>query len=165
VNLTELLEQSRKDVSDSIAGLSEPQAAAKPDPARWSILECIEHITAAEERFLGFLDQAGRAETPQVDPEKQARISAAVLDRTQRAQAPAPVQPASRFQTLAQALEAFQAARSRSFRFAEERAADLDILAAQHPRFGPVSAREFIFIIAGHARRHAAQIREIRASL
>jgi len=165
VNLTDLLEQSRQEVVESVAGVTELQAAVRPDPARWSVLECVEHVTAAEERFLKFLEDAGRVEEPQIRPEKQATISEAILDRGRRAQAPPPVQPAGRFASLTVAMEAFQTIRDRSVRFAQERGGDLDLLTAQHPRFGPVSGREFMFIIAGHARRHAAQIREIRGSL
>ncbi len=164
-NVTELLEQSRQEFTEAVAGVSDAQAAVKPDAARWSVLECVEHVVLAEERFLKFLDEAARLDAPQVSQQKQAELSSRIRDRSQRAQAPPPVQPTGRYATLAQAMEAFQAVRTRSVHFAQERAGDLDVLNAPHPRFGPVSGREWILIIDGHARRHAAQIREIRAAL
>jgi len=53
----------------------------------------------------------------------------------------------------------------RSVQFAENRADDLYYLAAEHPRFGPMNGAEFMMIITAHARRHAAQIQEVRAAL
>jgi hypothetical protein len=40
----------------AVAGITETQAAARPDPERWSVLDCVEHVTAVEERFLGWLE-------------------------------------------------------------------------------------------------------------
>ena len=73
--------------------------------------------------------------------------------------------PAGRFTTLAQALEQFNANRTRSIQFAQDRSGDLYYLASEHPRFGPMNGVEFLIIIAAHGRRHAAQIQEVRAAL
>jgi hypothetical protein len=73
--------------------------------------------------------------------------------------------PAGRFETLEQALAEFQAARGRSLGIASEQGDALYLLATEHPRFGPVNGAELMIIIAGHARRHAEQIRETRAEL
>jgi hypothetical protein len=80
-------------------------------------------------------------------------------------QAPEAVLPGGRFTTLAQALEQFNAGRTRSIQFAEDRCDELYFLASEHPRFGPVNGVELLIIIAGHCRRHAEQIRETRAAL
>ena len=88
-----------------------------------------------------------------------------IPDRSVRVKAPDAVLPAGRFKTLADALDRFNAERTRSVQFAENRCDDLYCLAAAHPRFGPMNGVEFLIIIAGHARRHAEQIRETRAAL
>ena len=89
---------------------------------------------------------------------------AMIPDRSVRAKAPDPTLPTGRW-TLAEAIDEFNARRSRSIRFAEEHCDDLYSLATEHPRFGPMNGVELLIITAGHAQRHAEQIRETRAAL
>src|ERR1700722_19175959 len=159
------LERGRADFLASVAGLSASQAALRPDPARWSVLDCVEHVTIVEERFLGWLENAKKLDTPSIDKQKEADLLVRVADRSARAQAPEAVVPNGRFTTLEQALEQFNANRNRSVQFAQDRSDELYSLAAEHPRFGPMNGAEFLIIITAHARRHAAQIQEVRAAL
>ena len=145
--------------------MPESQVTVRPDPARWSVLDCVEHVVTVEQRFLGWLENAKKMDAPRVDKEKEAGLLTGVADRSTRAQAPEAVVPSGRFGTLAQALEQFNVERTRSVQFAENRADDLYYLAAEHPRFGPMNGAEFMMIITAHARRHAAQIQEVRAAL
>jgi len=163
--IVQVLEDSRKVFNDAAGGLSESQASTSPAEGRWSVLQCVEHVTTVEERFLGFLEQAGRLDSPVIDSNKEADLMARVTDRTARAMAPEPVRPSGRFNSLAEAVAGFNAARTRTISYATERAAELSAMACQHPRFGPMNGRELCMIIAGHARRHAEQIREVRAAL
>jgi hypothetical protein len=163
--IVENLERSRQEFIAAVAGLTEAQANIRPDPARWSVLDCVEHVATVEERFLGWLTAAQKLEAPRVDKEKEAGLMARVPDRSTRVKAPEAVVPNGRFKTLAQALEQFNAGRTRSVQFAEDRCDDLYCLASEHPRFGPVNGVELLIITAGHSRRHAEQIRETRAAL
>jgi uncharacterized damage-inducible protein DinB len=158
------LERSREEFLAAVAGLTEEQAKAKPDPERWSVLECVEHVAFVEERFLGWLEKAERLEARRMDREKELRLMAMVPDRSVRVKAPEAVVPAGRYAALADALQRFDEMRARSIEYAQK-PGDLYCLAAQHPRFGPVNGVELLIIIAGHARRHGEQIREIRLSL
>lgn len=164
-DIVQVLEDSRKVFNDAAGGLTESQAGTSPSAGRWSVLQCVEHVATVEERFLGFLERAGRLDSPLVDPNKEAALMARVTDRTSRAEAPEPVRPSGRFSSLAEAVEGFNAARTRTISYAADRAAELHTMACQHPRFGDLSGREMCMIIAGHARRHAEQIREVRAAL
>jgi hypothetical protein len=159
------LERSREEFLAAVEGLTESQAQARPDPARWSVLDCVEHVTFVEERFLGFLEKAEKLDAPRIDKEKEAGLMARIPDRSIRVKAPEAALPAGRFTTLEQALEQFNAGRARSIQFAENRCDDLYCLASAHPRFGPMNGVEFLVIIAGHSRRHGEQIREARAAL
>ena len=159
------LERGRADFLASVAGLSAAQAASRPDPARWSVLDCVEHVTMVEERFLGWLDNAKKLDQPRIDKEKEAGLLTRVADRSVRAQSPEAVLPTGRFTTLEQALDKFNANRTRSVQFAQDRSDELYSLAAEHPRFGPMNGAEFLMMITAHARRHAAQIQEVRAAL
>lgn len=161
----QLLEDSRKDFESAVSGISEAQAGQRPAPGRWSVLECVEHVAVVEERFLRRLREAGRLAKPRVDPSKETDLLARMIDRTARAQAPEAVLPANRFPGLTQALEEFRAARGRTIRFAHESGEELYSLAVEHARLGAMNGAEFMRIIAGHSRRHAAQIRDARVAL
>jgi hypothetical protein len=159
------LERSRQEFLAAVAGLTDSQAKLRPDPARWSVLDCVEHVTSVEERFLGWLETAEKVDTPLVDKEKEAGLRQRIPDRSTRIQAPETAWPKGRFTTLEQAVEQFNTGRTRSIQFAEDRCDDLYCLASAHPRLGPMNGVEFLIIIAQHARRHAEQIRETRAAL
>jgi len=158
------LERSREEFLASVAGLTEAQAKARPDPERWSVLDCVEHVAFVEERFFGWLEKAEKLDSPRRDREKEIRLMTMVPDRSVRVKAPEAVIPTGRFASLEQAIAQFNARRTRSVQFAEERSTDLYSLAAEHPRFGSVNALELLIITAGHSRRHAEQIRETRAA-
>jgi hypothetical protein len=164
-DIVQNLERSREELLAAVAGLTEAQAKARPDPERWSVLDCVEHVTFVEERFFGWLQKAEKLEAPSRDTEKEIRLMLMVPDRSVRVKAPEAVVPVGQFTTLEEAIAEFNARRTRSVQFAEERSNDLYSLAAQHPRFGPVNGVELLIIAAGHSRRHAAQIQEVRAAL
>jgi uncharacterized damage-inducible protein DinB len=165
LEIVQHLERGREDFLAAVAGLDESQAKVRPDPARWSVLDCVEHVATVEERFLGWLQSAKKLDEPRIDKEKEAGLLARVADRSTRAQSPEAALPTGRFATLAQALEQFNAGRTRSIQFAQDRSDELYYLVAEHPRFGPMNGAEFLVIITAHARRHAAQIRETRAAM
>ncbi|MBZ5579386.1 MAG: DinB family protein [Acidobacteriia bacterium] len=163
--IVQVLENSRQELTSAASSLSDQHAAISPEAGRWSVLQCMEHVTFVEGRFLGWLEQAKHLETPTVDKDKEARMAAMVTDRSFRAEAPEAARPTGRFTSVAQALDEFNDARTRTIRFTEERSGDLYSIEVVHPRFGPMNGAEFVRIIAGHAQRHAAQIREVRAAI
>ena len=158
------LEKSRQDLHSALEGIDEAEARLRPAEGRWSVLECLEHVATAERRFLGRLESAGQLESP-IDPQREAGVLAMVTDRSPRRQAPEMAQPSGRFASLAEALADFDATRANVIHFAETRHAELRTLGSQHPLFGRVTGYELMLIIAGHACRHAAQIREARAAV
>ncbi len=163
--IVKCLEDSRADFRGAVEGVSEAQAKQRPAPDKWSVLECVEHIVIAESRFLGWLQNPAADPAPPMDKQKEAKLLLGVSGRSQRVNAPEPVHPTGRFATLAEALAQFDDTRAKSIEFAESADAGLYSLAAKHAFFGPVNGAEVMVLIAAHARRHAAQIREIRAAL
>ena len=160
-----VLESGRLDFIAAIDGLSDAQAAMRPAEDRWSALECMEHIVTVEGRFQGWINGGKKLETAHPNPENEGALVTRVTDRSVKAQAPEAVRPTGRFSTIAEALTAFQAARDQSVQMARERGTELYLVGAEHPRFGPLNGIEVLYLMAGHARRHAAQIRENRAVL
>ncbi len=155
-------------MSSSACGTAAPsfwQAKASPAPGRWSAVECVEHVVVAETRFLGWLRNPIAEPAPPENKEKEAMILSRVAARATAIQAPEPVRPSGRFATLAEALREFDAIRTASIQFAETHGAGLYSMAAKHPFLGVCNGTEAMVLIAAHSRRHAAQIREIRAAL
>jgi hypothetical protein len=165
VDVIQMLEAGRQELTTAVAGISEEHSRTNPAPGRWSVLQCLEHLTTVEEIFLGRLEQAPRAGAPAADKQKEADLARRIPDRTNRVQAPEKVLPTGRFQNLAQAVEAFHEARNKTVGFARQEAANLYTIASEHPRFGPLNGTEVLVFMNGHARRHTAQIREVRGEL
>jgi uncharacterized damage-inducible protein DinB len=159
------LEDSRRCLYEAATAVSEERAKVRPAPERWSVLECVEHVVTVEERFLGRLENAPRLDAPRIDTTNEAAIAEKVENRETRRQAPDAAVPTGKFATVAEALAAFDAIRARTLQAARNKSADLYHLAAEHPVFGKVNGVEVLIIIAGHARRHAAQMREAHAAV
>jgi hypothetical protein len=155
------LRNSRDSIREALAEITEEDASRSPGAGRWSALECVEHLTIAEEAMLGRLKDGEALAEPIHLPEREARMAAGVSGRVNRVQAPPTALPTGRFASMAEALERFCAARGHTIEFVET-APNLRALQVTHPFFGPVSGYELAVIMAAHSVRHAAQIREIR---
>ena len=158
------LKNSSESIREALAGISEEDACRSPGPDRWSALECVEHLTIAEEVVLGRLKNGESLAEPIHLPEREARMAAGVSGRATRVQSPPGALPTGRFGSMTETLERFCAARARTLEFIET-APNLRAVQVTHPFFGPVSGYEFVVITASHSLRHAAQIREIRESI
>ena len=161
----ELLETSRRDVVESVAELADSEASRKPAPGKWSVLECLEHIVFVEDVYLGWLQNATLLDAPKRDVEREAWITARASNRDWDWQAPRVALPTGRFETVPQALREFDLVRERTIATATARESDLFSLQAKHSLLGIMNGVELLRLAAGHATRHAAQIREVRASL
>jgi uncharacterized damage-inducible protein DinB len=162
--LTTVLEDGRQFVLEAVRGLPGTHASTKPGLDRWSVLECMEHIVIVEERFMGWII-SGRAIEPDASWEKETRLANMVVDRSVKATAPEAARPDGRFRTIEEAVEAFNEARDRTAKMVEQRGVELYAVGVTHPRFGDMNGAELVQILTGHAKRHAAQIREVREQL
>jgi uncharacterized damage-inducible protein DinB len=154
------LESARAELVVVVSGLTEEQARTRPAPDRWSVLECLEHVSSVERRFLGMV-KASEAGTPaERDSAKEAVIEERVLDRSNRRTAPEAVHPTGKHGGISEALQEFNTARDETLRFASEQGVNLLSRRANHPVLGPLNGVEALLLIAGHGRRHTAQMRE-----
>ena len=158
------LENSRESICEALAGITEEDARRSPGPGRWSAIECVEHLTIAEERALGRLQNGEPLAEPIHLPEREARMAADVSARATRVQAPPAALPTGRFGSMAETVERFCAARGRTLEFIET-APNLRAVQVTHPFFGAISGYEYLVITASHSLRHATQIREIREEI
>jgi hypothetical protein len=158
--LIDMLEAGRRDVADSVGALSDADASRKPAPGRWSALECMEHIVFAESRYLNWLENAAVLESPQRDPEREAWLTARVADREWDWQAPEVAIPTGKYRTVAEAIAEFHAVRDRTVAAAKQREAVLFSVQVKHSVLGLLNGAELMRLAAGHASRHAVQIRK-----
>lgn len=156
MSLISILEAGRRDfveATDGLAGDVRPHSG-------WSVLECIEHVIMAEERYLRWLTE-GKRILPERDSEKELRLFSMMRSRLTKVQTPEPFQPRGRFDSLAEALVGFHGIRDRSVQAVRELGNDIYAVSARHPRFGDMNGAELVQLMDGHARRHAEQIREV----
>jgi hypothetical protein len=161
--LLDSLRQSRDAFLSALDGVREAEAVWKPEPGRWSMLECAEHVAIAEAAMF----RAVRHGTPIVEPApadgtREERFRTGALDRGRKFAAPEGALPRGRFATLAEAVEQFVATRERTILYVDSCAEDLRGLSTVHPAFGRVTYLECLWLLIGHPVRHAEQIREIR---
>ena len=154
------LESGRRDFLDATRDISLEQAAAKPSPGCWSVLECVEHVVTVEDRYLGWISN-GTEIAPHRNAEKETRLFTTIRNRLTKVEAPEPVRPWGRYKALDEALAEFQAVRDRSVQMVKKRGESLYSIGAKHPFFGDLNGAELVRLIDGHASRHADQIREI----
>jgi len=157
------LTEGRDAFLSAFAGLSAAQLHFKADSDNWSIAECIEHITVTEEALLKLVTN-GKAnpEGVPLDPAKDGRMAAAVVNRNRKVSAPASVRPTGRFQSLDEAGAKFCGSRERAISFARDCTDDLRSLFTPHPVLGDIDCYRCLLLLALHPARHAAQIEEIK---
>jgi len=157
-------EEGRDAFLRSIAGLSEAQLHFKPQPDRWSIADCVEHIALTEDAMYARATQgAANPKGVSLDPEKDARFADAVVARRRKVVAPESFRPAGRFASLDAACNHFLEGRERAIAYVRECAEDVRHLFALHPLLGEIDCYQYLLLLALHPARHAAQIEEIKS--
>src|SRR5262249_48000701 len=164
--LLSLLRESRETFLGSFAGVSEEQSRLRPAPDRWSVLDTVEHLTAAETLMVKILTTQ-RVPRKADASNREELFLAKAADRSRKWEAPETAIPRGRFAGLAEAAAKFTASRDEAIRFVEHNREDLRATEVTHPHpaVGVVSTCEMLIIIAKHAERHAKQIEEIRGAL
>ncbi len=161
-----LLRESRERFLGSFAGVSEADCRSCPAEGSWSVLDTVEHLTAAETLMLKLITTERMPRSAHA-PNREQVFLQVIADRSRKAQAPESGRPRGRFASLAEAAAQFKASRENVIRFVQENTEDLRATEVTHPHpaAGIVSTYEMLIIMAKHAERHAKQIEEIRSTL
>ena len=165
--LVQYLTTTRDNVIAESAKLSDAQWNFKAEPDRWSVGEVVEHLALAE-TFI-FDAQQKTAAGPAAPADKVAAakgkddtILKVIPDRTQKAQAPDPIQPAKRLGDRAAVVTAFRERRGTTIDYARQTKDDLRARVSDSP-LGPVDAYQWLLFIGAHTERHLAQLKEVKA--
>ena len=166
------LDRSREELRSAVGAVPEPLRDERPASDRWSVAHILEHLALVEERLTANLaarlEEArhrglGREEGDPslLSPELRVRI----VDRSERRQAPDPLQPHGGIGHEA-AWERVETARA-AFRLLVTRADGLALggVIHEHPRFGAMNVYQWGGFLAAHEARHTEQIREISGAL
>ena len=164
--LIDQLEQSKKGVLASIAGVSDGQWTFKPAPNVWSVQECTEHIILAENYFFNAAQQAlktpGVARPETSNAAQDQKLIAAGKDRTSKRKAPEPIVPSGKFATPQDAARAFTELRDKSIAYVKSSDDELRTHVGKGPA-GDLDAYQFLLLMAAHSVRHTEQIHEVQA--
>jgi hypothetical protein len=167
--LIEQMEMSKKAFLSSISGLSEAQWKFKPAPAVWSVQECAEHIILSE-GFIFDLSQQVLKSPAVPRPEKSnlevdRQIAVGVQDRSHKATAPEPIDPAGRAAALtpSDAAKSFTEKRDQHEEYVKTTSDELRTHVGPGP-VGPMDSYQVLVLMATHTARHTAQIKEVQAN-
>lgn len=132
-----------------------------PAEGAWSVLQIAEHVATVEKSLVSRLQSATPNDAP--NPGFDTQLTAMMLDRANRRQAPERSVPTGRFQSLSEALDAFRQNRRETLALIEQQAAELRKKKVSLP-FGDLDAHQLLLVVATHPQRHAAQVEEVKNS-
>lgn len=159
----EYLDKTEAGLRDAVQGMSEAQWKFKPAPGRWCAAEVLEHLAivagSAEQQVKNMAD----APAPPADRDAKAidaRILAAVPDRSTKLRAPNAILPTGRRAPVESQQELF--AHCRDLRSWLDSADHLRGHVIPNEFLGPLDGYQWILLVAAHNARHTKQILELK---
>jgi uncharacterized damage-inducible protein DinB len=160
--LLRYLGASREQLLEAVDGLDERQQRFRPDAERWSIADCVEHVTLVERALLKKI-QAALLSAPEARTRaiQDDAILAIASSRSTRFTTPAEFLPRRRWTDFEELVRQFEAARERTVRFAGVTQSDMRGHFFRHPEFGELDAYQWLLFLAAHCERHALQAADV----
>jgi hypothetical protein len=160
------LTASRQQFLDSVAGLTPAQWNFKPDEKTWSVAECAEHIAVSEDVIFGYVSKAVQGPAA---PDKKSAVTddfilTAVVNRSQKFQAPEVLRPTHRFTTPQEIIDHFKQSREHTIAYVRDTQDDLRAHFFDHPVLKTMDTYQWILLISAHSQRHTAQLSEVKAN-
>ena len=160
-----LIAESDAALVAAASGVSDEGARKRPEPERWSVLECVEHVILVEDGVFASISVRSTPGAPPVEPRREGQILRGMTKREYKISAPEFAEPTGRYSSLPEALQEFRERRARTVGYVEQYQDDPRNRTTLHPVLGPVNCQEMFLVLALHPARHALQIREARQSL
>ncbi len=164
--MNKVLNSSLQKFNEAIEGLSPGQCAFKPGHGKWTIAECIEHVTLAELEFKNILE--AQIQKP-ANPAKRAKIRIEdnairpkMTSKKWKARSPEVFRPANRFSSVDEALATFHAQRKAVMQYIETTNDDLRNRFWRHPLTGTIDLYQTLLLMSAHLERHTEQIDNIK---
>jgi len=160
-------EDTKANLLKEVNGLSEAQMKYKPAPDRWSVADCLEHITVSEK---GLFEMQQNTMKQAANPEKRKDIKVTdealaqrISSRDKKFKAPENLQPKGTFATTAEATQAFTEQRDKIIDYVKNTNDDMRNHVADMPMGSPMDAYQILILIANHSARHTKQLVEVKA--
>lgn len=161
------LKESKENLLKAVAGLTDAQLEFKPAADRWSVIDCVEHITIVEKAMI---DEEKKMVSEPANPERRKdmkmtddQILQGVEDRSHKFKAPPFAQPKHSYASPADAINAFVTQRDQLIDYVTNTKDQLREHIADNPNIGTVDAYQLLLFDAAHAVRHTKQIEEVKA--
>jgi hypothetical protein len=154
--LIQHLKESEKMLKNATKGLSLEQWRFKAAPDKWSVQECVEHLTLAEEVGLEFMGDILKSPPGKVK-DGDDTFYQTNTDRSKKVQAPDVLRPTGQWPDPKKLLKEFSARRKKTIEFVETTQEDL-----RGHVFGGFDGYQAVLAAAAHTERHVAQMREVK---
>jgi hypothetical protein len=163
------LKQTQKGFLKSVKGLSEAQLNFKVTPEKWSVKECLQHLTLAEAGLWMWVDGALKAPA---NADKRAGIKMSdddmlkgVSNRSNKVQAPDNFLPKNaKWSTMELTLSAFKEERGKLINFIKNTSDDMRNHVVTETPFGPIDSYKIVLLISAHTNLHMQQINEVKVN-
>lgn len=160
------LQTTKANLMSAVKGLSTAQLNYKSTPESWSVAECVEHITIAENMLFGMAEGSLQVDA---DPSKRVDVKMSdeeivgmITDRTNKVKTQEPFEPKNNFGSYEGTLKEFTSKRDAHIEFVKK--TDQDV--RNHYctlQFGTIDTYQAIMFMSGHTERHTKQILEVKA--
>jgi hypothetical protein len=169
------LEGSRALLLNSVNGLPVEVLQFRPAPSEWSIADCIEHCSTAEDLGWQWLQMALQApgepvkapewtgKNPASELLGEERIIEQMTDRRHRFKTLPMLEPTGKFLYVEEALQHFTSKRKDFISYALRTKDNLKDHFVTHPVTGRISLYQLLILQSAHLQRHVLQIEAIKA--
>ncbi len=162
------LQNSLDKFNATIAGLSSNQLNFREKDKKWTIAECIEHVTLAELKFPTIVaDEMQKPSNPDYRKKikiKDDKIRPKMLSRIWKAKSPEVFKPTGRFTSSDEAIKTFQEQRVKTLDYVNTTNDDLRNHFWKHPLTGTIDLYQTLILMSAHLERHSEQMEKIKAA-
>lgn len=155
--------------NSTVNNLSEAQLNFRTAAAKWTIAECIAHITLAELEFPKIIQ--AEMQKPS-NPDLRSKISIEdeeiepkMTSKTWKAKSPEIFKPSNKFSNVKEAIITFQKQRIKTISYIEATKDDLRNHYWKHPLTGKIDLYQTLLLMSAHVERHIEQIENIKSSI
>ena len=161
------LKDTKSEVLRSVGGLSSAQLNFKSAPDRWSVKECVYHITLSERNLWNMLVTGM---STQANPEKRSEIKVTddqiikmLEDRSSKVKTTEQFEPKNApWKSVDEALTDFKNQRNEHIKYLKNTTEDMRNHVVQMP-FGSIDCYQLCLMMSAHSDRHTQQINEVKA--
>jgi DinB superfamily/Polyketide cyclase / dehydrase and lipid transport len=168
IKMQEILKNSMFEFNEAVNRLSESQLNFRPAPGKWTIAECIEHITLAELDFPNILkkeiQKPVNADLRRKIKINDDEIQPKMTSKKWKAKTPERFKPSNKFANAKEAITVFQNQRNKTIAFIDTTKYDLRNRYWKHPLTGKIDLYQTLLLMSAHLERHIAQIETVKKS-